>query len=104
MFFGGIKMSYQIYRFLWQGIEIEARYNPLKWNVIAHLEIETIEPARVPLPITKTGYLSHHHQPNSIEAEGNGDVVEFLKTWLDKEAKQKVWQDYIETSRQGELF
>ncbi len=97
-------MSYQIYKFEWQDIEIEARYNPLKWTVIAHLEIETIKPARAPLPITKTGYLSHHHQPNSIESEGSGDVVEFVTAWLDEEAKQQDWQDHIEASRQGELF
>lgn len=46
-------MSYHIYRFMWQGIEIEARYAPLKWNIIAHLEIEAIVPERAPLVYIK---------------------------------------------------
>lgn len=97
-------MSYQIYRFTWQGIEIEARYAPLKWNVIAHLEIEVIKPERAPLPITETGYLSHHHQPNSIEEANGGDVIAFVKDWLDDSAKQKHWQNYLEDRQQLTLF
>ena len=97
-------MSYQIYRFIWQSIEIEARYNPKKWNEIAHLEIETNNPERTPLPITETGYLSHFHEIGSIERDYDGDVVKAATEWLDKEAKSKQWQDYIEKSRQGELF
>lgn len=97
-------MSYQIYRFTWQNIEIEVRYNSLKWNVIAHLEIETIKPERTALPITETGYLSHFHEPNSIEKTNGGDIVAFVKSWLGEEAKPKEWQDYIERSKQGELF
>lgn len=97
-------MSYQIYRFTWEGIEIEARYAPLKWNVIVHLEIETIQPERTPLPITETGYLSHHHQPNSIEEANGGDVVAFVKDWLNEKAQSKEWQDYLENSKQLSLF
>jgi len=97
-------MSYQTYRFTWEGIEIEARYNPLKWNVIAHLEVESILPERAPLAITQTGYLSHHHQPNSIEEANGGDVVSFVKDWLNEEAKNNDWQDYLEKSRQLSLF
>jgi len=69
MYSGVIKMSYQIYRFTWQNIEIEARYNPSQWNVIAHLEIEAINPERAALPITETGYLSHFHEIGSIERD-----------------------------------
>ena len=97
-------MIQQIYRFYWQGIEIEARYIPLQWNIIAHLEIESIKPARDALPITETGYLSHFHQPNTIEAAKGGDVVAFVEAWLDNEAKSKKWQNYLEKSKQGELF
>ena len=53
-------MSYQTYEIEWQGIRICIRYAPVKWNVISHIEIESIEPARAPLPITPTGYLSNH--------------------------------------------
>lgn len=57
-------MSYRVYKFTWEGIEIETSYAPLKWATPI-FEIETVESARAPLPITATGYLSHHHQPNT---------------------------------------
>jgi len=97
-------MSNQVYKFTWQDIDIEARYNPSQWNVIAHLEIEAINPERTPLPITETGYLSHFHEIGSIERDYDGRVVKAVTEWLDKEAKSKHWLSYIEKSRQGELF
>lgn len=64
----------QVHRFVWQGIEIEAIYMPVRWGVIAHLEIRSIEPLRAPLPITETGYRSHFHTCGTVEANG-GNVV-----------------------------
>lgn len=96
-------MEPQTYRFQWQGIDIEATYTPLKWGVIAHLEIHSIRPERAPLPITSTGYRSHFHQPGTIEAHG-GDVVAQVTAWLDEEAAKPEWQAYRNASRQGELF
>lgn len=96
-------METQIHRFTWQGIEIEARYTPLKWNVTAYLEIEAINPARAPLPITETGYLSHYHPPGTVEELG-GDVVEQIIAWLDEKAADPAWQRHVEASRQGDLF
>lgn len=93
----------QTHRFHWQGIEIEAIYTPLKWGVIAHLEIRSITPECPPLPITRTGYHSHFHQPGTIEALG-GDVVAQTIAWLDDEATKPEWQAYVEVGRQGELF
>lgn len=96
-------MEPQTYRFLWQGIEIEAVYTPLQWNVIAHLAIRSIAPRNAPLPITSTGYRSHFHQPGTIEAHG-GDVVAQVTAWLDEEAAKPEWRAYRDASRQGELF
>lgn len=93
----------QTYRLAWQGIEIEARYWPRKWGVTAHLEIESINPERAPLPITSTGYCSHFHPPGTIEAQG-GDVVAQVTTWLDEEAAKPAWRAHIEAGRQGKLF
>jgi hypothetical protein len=93
----------QIYRFQWDGIEIEATYTPVRWGVIAHLELESIQPPRAPLPVTETGYLSHFHPCGSFEA-GGGDVVAQVREWLDKEAKKPAWQNHLRKSRQGELF
>lgn len=91
------------YRLMWQGIEIEASYWPRKWGVTAHLEIESIHPERAPLPLTGTGYLSHFHQPGTVEALG-GDVVAQVTNWLNEEAAKPEWQHYLEASRQRELF
>ena len=93
----------QTYRFMWQDIEIEATYTPLKWGVIAHLEIRSIVPERAPLPITQTGYRSHFHQPGTVEALG-GDVVAQVIAWLDEEAIKPEWLAHMEASRQGRLF
>lgn len=93
----------QTYRFQWEGIEIEATYSPIRWGVIAHLEIESIQPARAPLPITETGYLSHFHACGTVEASG-GDVVAQVIAWLDEEVAKPYWQRYAAASRQGELF
>lgn len=93
----------QTFRFRWEGIEIEATYCPVRWGVIAHIEIESIEPRRAPLPITETGYKSHFHPCGTVEANG-GDVVAQIIAWLDEEAAQPHWRAYVAKSRQGELF
>ncbi|MBD3728235.1 MAG: hypothetical protein IE933_00860 [Sphingomonadales bacterium] len=94
----------QTYRFQWAGIEIEATYySPIKWGVIAHLEIRSIQPERAPLPITETGYKSHFHACGTVEANG-GDVVAQIIAWLDEAATKPEWRAYAAKSRQGELF
>jgi hypothetical protein len=93
----------QTYHFQWEGIEIEATYSPIKWGVIAHLEIESIQPPRAPLPITETGYKSHFHPCGTVEANG-GDVTAQIIAWLDEEAAKPEWRAYAAQSRQGELF
>jgi hypothetical protein len=93
----------QTYRFTWQGIGIEAVYWPRYNPIIAHLEIRSISPERAPLPITSTGYLSHFHEPGTIEAKG-GDVIAQLTAWLDEEAAKPDWRAHVEANRQGKLF
>lgn len=73
-----------------------------KWGA-AHLEIESVRPERAPLPITGTGYLSHFHQPGTIEAPG-GDIVAQIIAWLQQEAAKTEWRAHFERSRQGKLF
>jgi hypothetical protein len=97
-------MEQQTYRFTWQGIEVEAVYIPRKWGgVIAHLAIRSINPERARLPITSTGYLSHFHQPGTVEALG-GDVPAQVIAWLDEEAANPEWRAHEAASRQGTLF
>ncbi|HBJ91320.1 hypothetical protein [Ponticaulis sp.] len=96
-------MSYQTYDIEWQGIRICIRYAPVKWNVISHIEIKAIEPARAPLPITPTGYLSHHIPIGSVEAEFD-NVADCILSWLDERAQSAEWREHVEKSAQGELF
>jgi hypothetical protein len=93
----------QTYRFMWQGIDIEATYTPRKWSIIAHLEIRSISPERAALPITRTGYRSHFHECGTVEGHG-GDVVAQVTAWLDEEATKPEWQVQVAHSKQGELF
>ncbi len=96
-------METQTYRFTWQDIEIEAIYEPVKWRVIAHLEIRSINPERALLPISETGYKSHFLEIGTMEELG-GDVVAQVIAWLDEEAAQPAWRDYLEASKQHSLF
>lgn len=96
-------MEPQTHRFIWQGIEIEAVYEPEKWGVIAHLEIRSVTPERAPLPITETGYLSHFCEIGTIEAN-EGSVMEQVIAYLDHEATKPDWRRYVETTRQLSLF
>ncbi len=98
-----LTLETRTHRFTWQGIIIEARYTPLWYGVAAHLVVESIAPARAPLPITETGYRSHFHPAGTIEARG-GNVVAQVTAWLDEEAANPAWRHYAEASRQGTLF
>ena len=101
-------MAYEIYRFTWQGIEIETRYNPHHYGETAHLEIQTLSPENEPLPITQTGYRSHFHPRDVIElhgAENRGDtLIEHVVDWLDAEAEKPAWKKFVEERQQLNLF
>lgn len=98
-----INQPAEIHRFDWQGVEIQVTFTPRYFGVMEHLAIETIAPARTPLPITGTGYRSHFMQPGTIAAHG-GDVVAQVRAWMDEEASSPAWQAHIAASRQGALF
>ena len=103
MFSPRADMDAETHRFHWRSIEIEAVYRPLRWGVIAHLEVHSVAPKGAPLPMTSTGYRSHFRPPGTVEARG-GDVVLQVSAWLDEEAAKPEWQGRWEARRQGELF
>lgn len=103
MFSRGADMDTQTYRFTWHGIGIEAIYTPLKWNMIAHLEIRSVAPEGAALPVSETGYRSHFHQPGTVEAQG-GDVVAQVTAWLDETATSSQWRQQEEAAQQLSLF
>ena len=94
--------SIKTYEIIWQQIKIRITYHPMRWSVIDHLEIESIDPPHAPLPITETGYRSHFENPAQVSALGG--PVNFVQGWLAEQEATPDWQDYLERSRQGELF
>lgn len=67
-----------------------------------HVEVESIAPAKAPLPITETGYRSHFLAP--LELVNAGGPVTFVTAWLDRDAKGKDWQKQQTARSQGDLF
>lgn len=105
-----MSQQYETYHLNWNGIEIEIRYCS-DWSqalqkghgiTMAHLEVETISPARAALPITETSYKSHFTNADVIIAAGG--AVKFLRDALDCAAQNKDWKRLDAKSRQGVLF
>ena len=67
-----------------------------------HLQIESIGPEKVPLPITGTGYLSHFMSPLAL-ANAGGPVA-FVTAWIERETKEKAWTKEAAKKAQGDLF
>ena len=67
-----------------------------------HVEVESIVPAKAPLPITDTGYRSHFLKP--LELINAGGPVTFVEAWLAREACSKEWQRKLTARQQGDLF
>lgn len=67
-----------------------------------HVEIESINPKRAPLPITETGYRSHFIP--ALDLINAGGPVTFVTAWIAQEAKGKTWTKYSTAKAQGDLF
>jgi hypothetical protein len=67
-----------------------------------HLVIESVEPAKAPIPITETGYLSHFIRPEDLERAGG--PKQFVSDWLAREGMSKKWQQRNAVHSQGNLF
>jgi hypothetical protein len=102
--------NYQTERLTWNGIVIEVRYDA-DWlesyretygYPLAHLEIESINPAKEPLPMTETGYRSWFGAPADVDAEGA--PVEFVRLWLEHDARSDLWKAAQAERRQLTLF
>lgn len=100
----------QTIRIDWRGITVEIRYQP-NWlhfheeifgTPLAHLEVESVVPAKAELPFTETGYRSHFCSPADIEEKGGPEA--FVRAWLDHEASRRAWKDRQDAARQMSLF
>jgi hypothetical protein len=88
----------------WRGMLVQVSYNP-NWSgmsLIAHLEIETQEPVRAPLPMTETGYRSHFIGQGIVEEAGG--PAAYVWAWLEDAAKHKGWAIIDAEARQLALF
>lgn len=77
-------------------------YREICGHPLAHIEIETLEPARVPLPVTETGYRSHFTSPEEIAQAGGR--VPFVRAALDDAAEDPAWKEREAAARQYSLF
>lgn len=89
--------------FEWNGILISLDYRHKRWDVIDHIEIKTIAPPDVPLPITETGYRSHFFHSDALEPYNN-DPVAYISALLDDAAKHPAWKKQNIDARQYSLF
>lgn len=85
---------------IWRGINIEISYNPSWMASYAHLQIQSENNKR--LPMTETGYRSHFTLAANIEEYGS--PIDFVKAWLEHDAKSKEWKAYGIESKQLKLF
>lgn len=67
-----------------------------------HLQIESVDPHRVPMPITARGYLSWFTSPALVQ--DSGGPVAFVLQWLDAEASGPAWAQAETGRRQLSLF
>ena len=84
----------------WRGILIQVTLE--KQRFVDHLQIETVDPFRAPLPITETGYRSHFISQNLIESAGG--PATYVEAWLDHAATAKGWAEVEADVRQYALL
>jgi hypothetical protein len=97
---------YDSHRIDWRGIRIKITYER-NWLAIegynpCHLTLTSEVPARCPLPLTETGYLSHFTDPALIDAAG-GPVV-YVVAELEAAATSPQWRAQEQDTRQLALF
>lgn len=101
-----IEDDVQHHEFTWNSghftIRIGIAYTPKYIYIYDHMGIESLEPPRARLPITRTGYLSRFMEIGEIEAYGG--PIETVRMMLDEAARSSEWLDYVSSARQGSLF
>lgn len=98
-----------VHALAWQGRTLQIEYEAHWLGVdrigglqVAHLQVRVIEPERAALPITETGYRSHFVDREAVSEAGG--PVEYVRQWLDAEARSKTWQARDLAQRQLTLF
>jgi hypothetical protein len=83
-------------------IRVGVQYTPKYIYIYDHLGIESLEPRKAPLPITRTGCLSRFVEIGEVDAFGGPEKV--VRMMLDEAASSPEWQEYLSASRQASLF
>ena len=84
----------------WRGILIRVTLERQRYA--DHLQVETLEPQRAPLPITETGYRSSFLPKGSIPT--SEDPAAHVEAWLDQTAKARGWSHLEMRVRQYALL
>lgn len=97
---------YDTHHIDWRGIRFRITYER-NWLAIGgynpcHLTLTSEVPARCPLPLTETGYLSHFTDPELVEDAGG--PVAFVTAALDEAAEKQAWKTHEQDSLQMALF
>lgn len=86
---------------VWSGIAVQITHHKSRWHKdFDHIEI--LSEDRRALPVTETGYLSHHVAAASVEEYGGAES--YVRTFLDHEAAKPGWKEREAASRQMSLF
>ena len=99
--------TYSVSTIHWNGIEIEIRWSPdyIEYGDnrnTGHLEVESVAPARAPLPFGDTGYRSTF-LPHSILGD-HESIEDFVEQWLASSARSEHWRRADMKRRQLSLF
>jgi hypothetical protein len=84
----------------WHGIIIQVTWE--KQRFVDHLQIETLDPQRAPLPITETGYRSHFIAKDVIDAAGGAEA--YVLDWLNAASGKRGWAEQEIDIRQYALL
>jgi len=85
---------------IWRGIRIEVLHVSNYFEGMDHIEIHA--EGKTPVSITETGYKSHFFPTGGLgEFE---TAVDYVRAWLDHEAKSQAWKAREFSSRQLSLF
>jgi hypothetical protein len=91
------------HKLIWQHATCRVKHTPdymsEGWS---HIEISVQAPKGAPIPITRTGYLSHFLDEDELTAAGG--PVAFVSAWIEREARSKDWARADFKWRQGDLF
>ena len=89
-------------RLTWRHARLEIRHTPdYLEQVHDHIEVRVRAPKGAPIPITATGYRSEFTTREAVEDIGGPG--EYVRTWLEREAKTKAWEAAEFKWRQLEL-